>query len=164
MSKGDSHLFSGTKGSLQWTVKDNNSKSIKENEKAVAESKIESDFYAGTNGKILESKYKNWIGVNRSENLLNKAHNHLLKNAISQLYRPGSFIGDGGTASVIKFEKRTGIGLGRNGGTHERKGKEMIKYIENKILTQNLSNSDRKLATQLVKKLKQALGENKNEL
>ena len=37
----------------------------------------------------------------------------------------------------------------------------MIKYIEKKILTQNLSNSDRKLAKKLVRKLKQALGENK---
>lgn len=34
----------------------------------------------------------------------------------------------------------------------------MIKYIEDKILTQNLSKSDRKLANSLVKKLKQALG------
>ena len=81
-----------------------------------------------------------------------------MHNAVDQLYRSGAFIGDGGTASVIKFEKRTGLGLGRNGGTHEKEGREMIKYIEDKILTQNLSKSDRKLANSLVKKLKQALG------
>lgn len=75
-----------------------------------------------------------------------------------RLYPPGALIGDGGTASVIKFEKRTGLGLGKNGGTHEKKGREMIKYIEDKILTQNLSKSDRKLANNLIKKLKQALG------
>lgn len=34
----------------------------------------------------------------------------------------------------------------------------MIKYIEDKILTQSLSRSDRKLANNLIKKLKQALG------
>ena len=62
------------------------------------------------------------------------------------------------STSFYNAPKRTGLGLGRNGGTHEKKGREMIKYIEDKILTQNLSKSDRKLANSLVKKLKQALG------
>lgn len=116
------------------------------------------DYFVGPGGKVLPYAYKKWIGVNQRNNLLKKAKNTELKNAINQLYRPGSFIGDGGTAAVIKFEKRTKIGLGRNGGTHEKKGREMIKYLENKILTQNLSHSDRKLALKIIKKLKQALG------
>ena len=117
------------------------------------------DFFGSEKSKmLLPAKYKNWIGVNQRNNLLKKAKNPQLQNAINQLYRPGAFIGDGGTASVIKFEKKTGLAIGKNGGTHEKKGKEMIKYIEKKILTQNLSASDRKLAMSLVKKLKQALG------
>ena len=74
------------------------------------------------------------------------------------LYRPGSFIGDGGTASVIKFEKATGIGLGSRENTHMQKGREMVSYIEKKILTQtDLSASDRKLANELAKSLKKAM-------
>ena len=107
---------------------------------------------------LLPAEYKKWIGVSQRQKMLKKAKNSKLHNAVDQIYRPGAVIGDGGTASVIKFEKKTGLGLGRNGGTHEKKGREMIKYIEDKILTQNLSKSDRKLANNLVKKLKQALG------
>lgn len=81
-----------------------------------------------------------------------------MKNAINQLYRPGSFIGDGGTASAIKFEKATGLGLGNKGNSHVQKGREMLKYIESKVLGQtNLSESDKKIARQLAKSLKKAL-------
>lgn len=119
----------------------------------------EADFYVGPNGKALPKEFKNWIGKNRRESLLSKADNPILKNAINQLYRPGSFIGDGGTASVIEFEKATGLGLGKNGNTHIQKGKEMVRYIEKKILSsKKLSSSDRKMAEQLVKDLKKAIG------
>jgi len=157
MNHGNSGLAHGTGGSPQLTL-DNGDMALKakENEQAIVKS--ETDFYASESGKILPAKYKRWIGVSKRPMLMKKAKNTMLRNAISQLYRPGAVIGDGGTASVIKFEKRTGLGLGKNGGTHEKKGREMIRYIEKKILTQNLSNSDRKLALALVKKLKQALG------
>ena len=157
MNHGNSGLAHGTGGSPQLTL-DNGDMALKakENEQAIVKS--ETDFYASESGKILPAKYKRWIGVSKRSMLMKKAKNTMLRNAISQLYRPGAVIGDGGTASVIKFEKRTGLGLGKNGGTHEKKGREMIRYIEKKILTQNLSNSDRKLALALVKKLKQALG------
>ena len=56
----------------------------------------------------LPGKYKNWIGVSKRDKLLKRAKNEKLKNAIKQLYRPGSFVVDDGTASVLKFEKRTG--------------------------------------------------------
>ena len=69
-----------------------------------------------------------------------------------------SFIGDGGTADVIRFEQQTGLMLGKNGGSHIQKGIDMAKYIENKILTQDLSPSDRALATQLLEDLYSALG------
>ncbi|BCN29083.1 hypothetical protein [Anaeromicropila herbilytica] len=116
------------------------------------------DYYVGPNGKALPSQYKDWIGTNIQEELLNQAENPQLKNAIKQLYRGKSFIGDGGTADVIKFEQETGIMLGKNGGSHVQKGIDLASYIENKILTQNLSETDKALATKLLNDLKNALG------
>ena len=52
---------------------------------------------------------------------------------------------------------KTGLMLGKNGGSHIQKGIDMAKYIENKILTSNLSPSDRALATQLLEDLYSAL-------
>lgn len=60
-------------------------------------------------------------------------------------------------ADVIRFEQQTGLMLGKNGSSHMQKGIDMAKYIENKILTQNLSPSDRTLATQLLEDLNNAL-------
>lgn len=116
------------------------------------------DYFVGPNGKALPSQYENWIGKNIQEELLSQAENPQLQNAIKQLYRGKSFIGDGGTADVIKFEQETGIMLGKNGGSHVQKGIDMASYIENKILTQNLSETDRALATKLLDDLNNALG------
>ena len=116
------------------------------------------DFYVGPNGKALPSQYKDWIGTNIQKELLEQAENLQLQNAIKQLYRENSFIGDGGTADVIRFEQQTGLMLGKNGGSHVQKGIDMAKYIENKILTQDLSSSDRALAIQLLENLYSALG------
>ena len=116
------------------------------------------DFYVGPNGKELPSQYKDWIGTNIQKELLEQAENLQLQNAIKQLYRGNSFIGDGGTADVIRFEQQTGLMLGKNGGSHVQKGIDMAKYIENKILTQDLRPSDRALAIQLLEDLYSALG------
>ncbi len=116
------------------------------------------DFYVGANQKALPSQYEKWIGRNRQQELLSRARNLQLQNAIKQLYRKSSFIGDGGTADVIRFEKETGLMLGRSGNSHVTKGIEMAKYIETKILTQNLISSDRTLAIQLLEDLNNALG------
>lgn len=127
----------------------------RENEERISR---ETDFYVGPNGKALPKELKEWIGDNRREFLLKAAKNEKLKNAIKQLYRKGAFIGDGGTASAIKFEKATGIGIGRNGNSHVQKGKEMIKYIENKILkNETLSRTDRALAKQLAEALRKEI-------
>ena len=129
----------------------------RDNEERIAR-ELEPDFFVGPNGKVLPKEFKKWIGTNKRKSLMSKAKDAKLNNAVNQLYRPGSFIGDGGTASIIKFERATGIGLGRNGNTHMQKGREMIKYIENKVLVQeHLSASDKKLAKQLVKSLKKAI-------
>ena len=116
------------------------------------------DFYVGPNGKALPSQFKDWIGTNMQSTLLNQAENPQLRNAIEQLYRGKSFIGDGGTAAVVQFEKETGLMLGKNGGSHIQKAVDMASYIENKILTQQLSSSDKALATKLLEDLNKALG------
>ena len=116
------------------------------------------DFFVGVNGQVLNAKYQKWIGVSRRDSLLKKAKNTKLKNAIDQLYRPGSFIGDGGTASVLKFEKRTGEHVSRNPQGHYIKAVEMAKYLKNKVLKEeNLSKKDRKLANKLIKQLHKAI-------
>ena len=138
MSKSYSYLFKRTKGAN--ITKDH------------------VDFYVGSNGKALKARYKHWIGVNRRERLLKKAKNQKLRNAIDQLYRKGSFIGDGGTASALKFEYSTGLGLGKNGNFHTQKALDTIKFIDNKILSdKSLSMSDRKLAMTIKKNLLRAL-------
>lgn len=48
--------------------------------------------------------------------------------------------------------------LGKNGGSHVQKGIDMAKYIENRILIQDLSPLDRALTTQLLENLYSALG------
>jgi hypothetical protein len=115
------------------------------------------DFYVGENKQVLPGKYKKWIGVSRREHLLNGVSNYKLKNAIDKLYRPGSFIGDGGTASVLKFEKRTGEHVSRSPQGHYIKAVETVRYIKNRILTENLSNKDRKTANKVLRNLQKAI-------
>ena len=54
--------------------------------------------------------------------------------------------------------QQTGIMLGKNSGSHVQKGIDMASYIENKILTQNLSDADIALATKLLEDLNYSLG------
>ena len=82
------------------------------------------------------------------------------------LWPVGSNTGAGGCFSQCvrkhgqchRFEKQTGLMLGKNGGSHVQKGIDMAKYIENKILIQSLNPSDRELATRLLEDLYNALG------
>lgn len=122
------------------------------------------DFYVGENGTVLHAKYKKWIGVSKRDHLLKSVSNSKLKNAINQLYRPGSFIGDGGTASVLKFEKRTGEHVSQNPKGHYIKAVETGKYIRNKVLSENLSKKDRKTATKIAKQLQRAVLEWENRI
>ena len=145
MSKGESGLFKNIR-----TTQSANGTKPRE---------AESDFFVGPNGMVLPAKLKKWIGVNRREHILKNVKNPMLRNAIDMLYRKGSFIGDGGTASVIKFEKRTGVATGRNGNTHMQKGKEMVRFLTKKVLAQPLSNSERKTTKKLIRKLQKALEE-----
>ena len=115
------------------------------------------DFYVGVNGQVLPGRYRKWIGVSRREYLLKSIKNQNLRKAVDALYRPGSFIGDGGTASVLKFEKRTGLHVSRNIQGHYIKAQETTRFLKNKVLKENLSNSDRKVANKVISKLQRAI-------
>lgn len=115
------------------------------------------DFFVGENGQTLKGKYKKWIGTSKREHLLKNVSNSKLRNVINQLYRPGSFIGDGGTASVLKFEKRTGEHVSRNPQGHYIKAVETCKYLNNKVLAENLSKKDRKTAKRISRQLSRAI-------
>ena len=115
------------------------------------------DYYVGPNGGVLPGKFKKWIGVNRRDRLLAKAKNPKLRKAIDLLYRSGSFIGDGGTASVLKFEKRTGLNVGYNGNSHYQKATDLETYLSKKVLKQNLTAGEQKLAEKMIKSLKKSI-------
>lgn len=156
MSKGYSGLFKLTKVDYaNYEIKYESSSKVKD--------KREPDFYVGLNKKALKAEHKKWIGVSRRDRLIKKAKHPKVKNLVNELYRSKSFIGDGGTASALKFERSTGLGLGRNGNSHIEKAQNTIRHINKNILTiENLSPSDRKLAIQLRNKLIKALGGTKS--
>ena len=61
---------------------------------------------------------------------MKKAKDSELKNAVNQLYRPGAMIGDDGTASVLKFEKTTSLGIAKHGKLHTIMVENTIKYLK----------------------------------
>lgn len=61
----------------------------------------------------------------KRDELLNKASNEKLKNAINEMYRPNAKVGDGGLADAILYEKSTHCLVG--GKSHLQKGRERLK-------------------------------------
>ena len=112
------------------------------------------DFYVGENGKVLMSKYSDWIGKNRMREYLAEAKEETTRIYIKSDYRKSSFIGDGGTADIRRFEIETGINCGRNGGNHAQKVDDLIKQI-NKILLKNPNSNDKIFLERQLKKLEE---------
>ena len=115
----------------------------------------ETDFYVGENGQVMPAKYKHWIGVNQQARLLKKVKNIKLKKLIQDLYRRKSFIGDGGTASALKFEKRNRLLLSKSG--HYIKSQEYKKSLERVMREQPLTEKERKIVRRLWKGLTRAI-------
>ncbi len=114
------------------------------------------DFYVAPNGKTLPGQYKDWLGTNMRDSIMDSVSDPTLKRAIGEVYRPGSIIGDGGTADIIRFEQETGILLSKSG--HIQKGIDMLKYFQKLIDSGNLSPSDTQVAQEIVNGLQSALG------
>ena len=87
---------------------------------------------------------------------MSKTKDEKLKNVIKELYRPGSSVGDGGTAAAIRLEKRTGIPVG--GKSHIQKGQERMRNLERIINNPSISSKDKKVAQKLYDDLSKALG------
>ncbi len=124
--------------------------------------KCNSGHFNGTNGQRKgQSKFNIQFFADKriprkGKILLSKTKDERLKNVIKELYRPGSKIGDGGTAAAIKFEKKTGVPVG--GKSHIQKGQERIKNLERIINNPNVSSKDKKVAQKLYNDLNKALG------
>ena len=90
--------------------------------------------------------------------LLNKVSNPKLQNTIKEMYRPGAKIGDGGLGDAIRHEIKTGNLVG--GKSHIQKGKERLKNLENISKRESLNKQERKIISDLINDLKNALGGN----
>ena len=112
------------------------------------------DFFAGPNGKILPRKYAKWIGENMYYKYMQAAEGEEAKKYIRTAFRKTSLIGNGGTADVRRFEKQTGINLGRNNNNHAKKVEDLIRQLE-KSLTKPMSDTDRLFLESELAKLKQ---------
>ena len=111
------------------------------------------DFYVGNNGKTLKAEYASWIGQNKMSDYMKLAESDSVKSYIRADYRKSSFIGDGGTADVRRFEIETGLNLGRNQNTHEQKVYDLTRQI-NKLLKTELSDNDRRFLEKQLSGLK----------
>lgn len=112
------------------------------------------DFFAGPNGKNLPRKYAKWIGENMYYKYMQAAEGEEAKKYIRTAFRKTSLIGNGGTADVRRFEKQTGINLGRNNNNHAKKVEDLIRQLE-KSLTKPMSDKDRLFLESELAKLKQ---------
>ena len=98
---------------------------------------------------------KNIINNSKRYKLLNSTQNTKLKNAIDQIYRPNSQIGDGGLADAVRYELKTGKLVG--GKSHIQKANERIKNLENIIRKENLNEKDLKIAKDILNDINMAL-------
>ena len=114
------------------------------------------DFYVAPNGKTLPGQYKDWLGTNMRDSIMDSVSDPTLKMAIGEIYRPGSIIGDGGTADIIRFEQETGIFLSKSG--HIQKGIDVSKYFQKLIDSGILSPSDTQVTQEIINSLQSALG------
>lgn len=101
---------------------------------------------SGTSGSPDPNRF-NW-----REKLLKMAQNSKLKNIIDQLYRWNARTGDGGTADKLREEAANGEYL-----KHLQKAQDKIIEINKLLNDPTLSESDRKLAYQLLNDLYDAV-------
>ncbi len=114
----------------------------------IIETNKEPDFYTGMNGKTISKDYKDWIGDNKMDFYLSQAQSDIVKTYIRSDFRKSSFIGDGSTAAIRKFEIETGLKCGRNGNDHSQKVSDLINQI-NKGLTHDISAGDKSMLEEM---------------
>ncbi|MEW6141997.1 MAG: RHS repeat-associated core domain-containing protein [Chloroflexota bacterium] len=87
-----------------------------------------------------------WEPNQKRNELLGRATNERVKDAIDQLYRPNAKIGDGGTADIIRQE-----------GTHIQKGFDRLAQLKDILRTEKLDPNDLKVVKELIDDLEDAL-------
>lgn len=101
---------------------------------------------SGTATKLLASPRRH---------LLDSVSDSKLASKIDKMYRPNAKIGNGSTADAIRHELKTGEMLSPKG--HMQKGKEMASELLKDMRSNRLSESDEKIARELLKDLKNAM-------
>ena len=87
--------------------------------------------------------------------LLDSVKSPTLRKAINELYRPGAKIGDGGTADMIRHERRTGRLYSATG--HEAKGQQRRTQLRRILDDGSLDAGDQAIAQRLIDDLDDAL-------
>lgn len=100
--------------------------------------------------KDLELKLIN----NNRESLLKSVKTQKAKNIISELYRPGAFVGNGGTADKLIDEAINGIQPGEK--SHYQKAKDRVREIS-KTLSKKLAPGDEAILAKEKEKLEKAI-------
>lgn len=116
------------------------------------------DFYTGANGKTLLAAYKEWIGDNKMKETLESCESEEARAVIRSDFRKKSFIGDGDTASIRRFEIETGLKCGRNGGDYYQKVKDLIRQIERTLL-KDIPERDKLVLRERLQKLREVSGD-----
>lgn len=91
----------------------------------------------------------NW---NHHDKLHNQAQDSELKSVIDELYRTNAYIGDGGTADILRYEFDSGSSL-----KHLQKAQDRTKQLNKMLNNPTLSESDRKLIYGLLDDLYNAI-------
>ena len=83
---------------------------------------------------------------------LEKCQSNEAKRYIKSDFRKGSFIGDGPTADIRRFEIETGLNCGRNGKPHIQKVKDLKRQI-NKTLNADIPEADKNILKDMLNRL-----------
>lgn len=87
--------------------------------------------------------------------LLSRAKNPKVINAVKQLYRPGAYTGDGGTAAAIRNKISTG--LPTNGKSHIQKGQDWLRALTKIRSNERLTQDESIMLDELIDDLQRAL-------
>lgn len=105
---------------------------------------------------VVDSHKNNPKPVNATgEALKNRVSDTKLKTVISELYRPGATIGDGGAAAALLHEKKTGKLVG--GKSHEKKVKERLLQLNKMKAKNNYKGEDKRVVNKLIRDLEEAI-------
>jgi hypothetical protein len=104
--------------------------------------------------KIKSKELETQLLINNRDKLLKSVKTQKAKNIISELYRPGASIGDGGTADMLIDEANNGIQPGKK--SHYQKAIDRVREIS-RTLSKNLAPGDEEVLIKEKNKLEKAI-------